>query len=277
MAWPKTADGQWYIFEGQVLMPVDPTTGAPVILLRPQGGMGQSIPAVADGPPGKHAEIAEAINFNELAWDDPTQASMSWTTLVPPTDDDPGVYKLNASLHGGRPGEDGNTVLDPADFENPLPGKFPAIKSDGTAFELQTQKVGGLYLPETINSTPSGQSLYTLAQIPVPAQDFAWRPRVIGWCDISGTGADVRVDLIARLNTEASGNIVSRAVGKAGQAPPRHVLDSLPPAGSGVDYYRVNKGSSAVIYVRAEKQSGNDNFTTSASTSAFGVEVVPLP
>lgn len=275
--WPKTADGQYYQAEGKFLIPVDPSNGVAVILLRPEGGIGNGFSAVEKGDPGKHAEIDEDVDYVELDYDDPTPATWSWETLVPPTDSTPGRYKLHAATHAGRPGKDGDTVLDPGDFDGAVAGKTLVVKSDLSAFELQTPKVGGLYLPTVINSAPSGQSAYTLCQIPVAAQDFAWRPRVLGWCDITGTGTDVRVDLVARLNTEASGNIMSRAVGKAGQAPPRHVFDSLPPAGVAANYYTVAKGETVVIWIRAEKQGGNDSFTTSASTSSFGVEVAPLP
>lgn len=276
MSWPTTSDGQWYIFDGQILMPVDPTTGAPVLLLRPQGGMGQGIPAVAQGSPGKHAQIDEAINLTELAHDDPTPASASWTILTPPTDDTPGVYKLNIALHKGEPGDDGDTVLDPSDFEGAVAGQMLVVNADLDAFELQTPKVGRLYLPESVNATPSGNPTYTLCQIPVPAQDFAWRPRVVGGAIVTGTGADVRVNLVARLNSEA-GNIVATAPGIAGINPPMHNFLPLPPIGSPTGWDTIAKGASAVIYVRAERQAGNDSFTTSASTSFFGVEVAPLP
>lgn len=275
--WPVTADGQYYQAEGKFLIPVDPSSGAAIIMLRPEGGIGVGFTAVEKGDPGKHAEIDETTVFTPLAWDDPTPASFSWTPITPPTDTTPGVWRAVVALHEGKPGDNGDTVLDPSDFEGAAAGKFPVVNADVDGFELQSQKVGSLWIPATVNSTPSGNPNYTLATRSIPAQDFDYRLRVLGSSIITGTGADVRVDLVARLNDESGGNIVARAIGMAGQNPPPHKFDPLPPAGSPLDYYKVPKGQPAMIYIRAERQSGSETFTTSAATSLFGVEVVPLP
>lgn len=275
--WPVTADGQYYQAEGKFLIPVDPSSGAAIIMLRPEGGIGVGFTAVEKGDPGKHAEIDETTVFTPLAWDDPTPASFSWTPITPPTDTTPGVWRAVVALHEGKPGENGDTVLDPSDFEGAAAGKFPVVNAGLDGFELQSQKVGSLWIPATINSTAAGNPNFTLAVVSIPAHDFDWRPRVLGSCDVVGTGADVRVDLIARLNGESTGSEVARASGRAGQTPPRHVFDPLPPAGAVLDSYKVAKGSPAVIYIRAERQTGSDTFTTSAATTRLGVEVAPLP
>ncbi|BBU22169.1 hypothetical protein [Mycobacterium xenopi] len=84
MTWPKTADGQYYQFDGQILIPVDPSTGVSMLILRPQGGIAVGVPPIEKGDPGVHAEIDEAIDFTALAWDDPTPDSASFTTITPP-------------------------------------------------------------------------------------------------------------------------------------------------------------------------------------------------
>ena len=117
MSWPKTDDGLWYIFDGQILLPVEVSTGAPILMLRPTGGVGQAIPAVDRGDPGKHAELSETITFTELTYDDPTPAGASFTTLIPPTDDTAGVYKLNLALHAGAPGADGTASIEDVGWE----------------------------------------------------------------------------------------------------------------------------------------------------------------
>jgi len=275
LTWPTTADGQYYIFEGRVLIPIDPGTDVAQILLRPQGGLGVGIPAIAQGDPGTSPTIDTDITFTELASSDSTPASASWTETSP------GVYKLTLSVHEGEPGDPGSnaTIIDADDLTGtPVYKKIITVNSGATGFEYSTQRVGDRYIPASINNTPSGNSLFTLCSVAVPAQDFDWRPHVSGQCVITGTGADVKVDLIARLNNETSGNIVGRAFagGIGGVSPPTHVLVSGPPAGSADTYDKVLAGDPATIYLRAERQSGGDTFTTSASTTTFRVKVEPI-
>src|SRR5690606_32019953 len=112
-----------YIMECQTLLPVDPDIGVALLAIRPQGGMGQNIPAIEKGDPGKHAQIDNAINFTALEPDDPTEDSASWTTVTPPTDATPGKWKLNLALHKGEKGDDGDATWDPTDLEEyPEPG-----------------------------------------------------------------------------------------------------------------------------------------------------------
>src|SRR5688572_26750271 len=104
MSWPTTADGQFYLFEGRVLIPIDPSTGTAQLLLRPQGGLGVAIPAIAQGDPGDAPTIDTAVNFTELAYNDATPAAASWTETSPD------VYKLNLTVHEGEPGATGSNA-----------------------------------------------------------------------------------------------------------------------------------------------------------------------
>lgn len=157
-------------------------------------------------------------------------------------------------------------------------GSVATTKTSG--YEYVTQKAGDEYWPASILSTPSGNSAYTLCQVSIPAQPWAWRPQVSGWCVVTGTGADVQVDLIARLNTEGAGNEMGRGRGKIGlnaDASPT-VLVSGPPSGSTSSYNKIEAGvGPTAIYFRAERQSGSATFTTVGSASRFSVRVCPVP
>lgn len=98
MSWPLDSTGQFYLFEGRVLIPIDPGTNVAQILLRPQGGIGVGIPAIAQGDPGDTPTIDTTISVTELAYDDVTPASATFTEISPDT------YRLNLSVHEGVPG-----------------------------------------------------------------------------------------------------------------------------------------------------------------------------
>jgi hypothetical protein len=274
LSWPITDDGQFYIFEGRVLIPIDPSTGVAQLLLRPQGGMGVAIPAIAQGDPGATPTISTTINLTELAYDDPTAASAEWVETSPDT------YELSLELHAGEPGTAGTnaTIIGASDLTGtPTYKDVITVNSSADGFEYTTPKVGDRHIPATISSIGAGSANATLCTITVPAQDFDWRPRVHGFCVIAGTGADVQMDLLARLDVETTGNIVARGKAKAGVGPETCVLIPGPAAGSAATYDKVNAGNAAVIYVRAERQSGTETFTTSSTTSQFSVEVHPIP
>ncbi|WNY15157.1 minor tail protein [Rhodococcus phage MacGully] len=60
------------------------------------------------------------------------------------------------------------------------------------------------------NSWPNDYKV--IGQIDVPAQDFAWHPRVYGYIDVKVNGIMARVDVEVRLNS-ASGSVVGRGPG----------------------------------------------------------------
>lgn len=228
-------------------------------------------PALVQGDPGDTPNIDNVIAFTALAPDDATPESAEWEETSP------NIYKLHLALRNGQDGAPGDTVLDPTDFDTPLPGKILALNSDATAFELQTPKIGDEYWPASIANTPSGNSAYTLCSVGVPALDFDWRPEVSGWCIVTGTGADVAVNLHCRLDDEDGGNIVGMAYGGAGINPPVHTIVSGPEQGSADGYNKVLAHNAATIYLRAERRTGIDTFTTSGTTTRFRVKVQPVP
>lgn len=274
MAWPTTADGQYYLFDGQVLMPVDPSTGAAILQLRPQGGMAVGIPAIEKGDPGKHAQIDPVINVTELEWDDPSPITKSWTTITPPTDTTPGVYRLNDMSRKGRPGDDGDTILNPDDFTDPKAGWVPAVTTDLSGFELVSQKVGDRHLPATINNTGAGNAKSTLAIVSISpgVYDFDYRVEPVGYTIVTQDGgSNVVVDLVARLNGEEDGNIIGMCHGIGGTE--RLTLLDVPPPGSADAFDRIPAGSGCEVYFRTEQRSGSNSYITSAATTRFKVKV----
>lgn len=252
----------------------DPSANMFIAVSAPDGGLG-GFPALVRGDDGYTPDIDTTINFTALAWDDPTPNSASWTELSA------NLYRLNLSLHNGEPGDSGSyNLLDADDIAGtPMVGKMLIVNPAGDGFEYITPKVGGEYWPAAFNNTPSGQPQFTLGTVSVPAQEFDWRPDCSGWCVITGTGADVRVDLVARLNIETAGNILARGRGRIGQnidGVPT-ILSSGPPAGSDDEYTRVPAGSPAIIYFRAERTTGGQTFTTTATDTWFNVKVRPIP
>lgn len=252
----------------------DPSSNMFIAVSAPDGGLG-GFPALVRGDDGATPDIDTTINFTALAWNDATPDSASWTELSA------NLYRLNLSLHTGEPGDSGSYNLIDADdiAGTPVLGKMLVVNAAGDGFEYITPKVGGEYWPAGFANTPSGQPSYTLGTVSIPAQDFDWRPDCSGWCVITGTGADVRVDLVARLNIESAGNILARGRGRIGQnidGVPT-ILSSGPPAGSADDYTRVLAGQPAIIYFRAERTTGAQTFTTTNVDTWFNVKVRPVP
>jgi hypothetical protein len=270
-----TIDGKEYLVieVAQLRVPLDwdPSSNVFIAVAAPTGGV-LDYPALVQGDDGETPDIDTVINFTALDYEDPDPEEASWTETAP------NVYKLNLKLRNGAPGLDGNTVLDPDDFDTPLPKQVIALNDDATEFILVSPKVGDSYIPTAINDTPSGNAGYTLCAIGVPAQPWAWRPRVSGQCLIAGTGADVAVDLLARLDGETGGNIVGRAIGGSGVNPPTHVLVDGPPHTGYTDAYdKVSALTPATIHLRAERRTGTETFTTSGVNTTFKVKVEPVP
>jgi hypothetical protein len=258
-------------------MPVDPTSGACIIMLRPSGGMGVGIPAIERGDDGLPANIDTTINWTPLAPGDPTADYAYWTQITPPTTSSAGVYRLNLGLHTGQDGADGTTTLTLAGVGgSSAPKKTVVVNNAGTGFIFQSQKVGELLIPATINNTASGLGNNTIGVVSWVSNrfDFDFRVQPIGHTVVTGTGTDVRVDLVARLNTETSGNVVGRCHGIASTE--RLHFSGVPPAGSADTYNKVTANQAGTVYLRVEQQSGANSFTTSASTTLLGVKIIPI-
>lgn len=251
----------------------DPSSRMFIAVGAPTGGLG-NFPALVKGDTGATPTLDTTINLTALEYDDTDPDSASLTLIAPDT------YRLNLTLHKGEPGADGTsaTIIDASDLTGtPVAGKIIVVNATADGFEYATNKVGDRYVPASISNTPAGNATYTLCSVSIGAQGFDWRPEVSGQCIITGTGANVSVDLIARLNDPTSGNIVGRGFGLPGVGPGNVELSSGPPPGSSTAYDKVASNATAVIYLRAERQSGADTFTTLGATTWFKVKVEPVP
>jgi hypothetical protein len=269
-----TIDGKQYLVvdvaKFRIPLDWDPSSNMFFAVSYPDGGIG-NFTALAKGDTGDVPTLSLPITVTELAADDPTAASGSFTEVSPDT------YTMSVTLHKGAKGDPGDTVLSPADYGDALAGDFLVVNPDLNSFVPTPQRLGDRYLPANIVSTPSGNAGYTLCTVGVPPQRFAWRPQVEGFCEMTGTGSNVKVDLLVRRDSPTAGNIVGRATQPPGQYPATHVLSSIPPIGSPSDYDIVQAGVPAVFYLRAERVSGSDTFTTSTTTTGFCVRVTGVP
>jgi hypothetical protein len=274
--WTQTViDGKNYLVidVAKLRIPLDwdPSSNVFIAVAAPTGGV-MDYPALVQGDPGVTPDIDTVINFTALSATDPTPESASWTETAP------NVYKLNLALRNGAAGANGTSVLNPAAYGTPVAKKILVVNGTADGFVYQTQKVGDRYFPASLISTPSGNAAYTLGVVSIGPLDFDWRPEPHAGCkQIAGTAADVQVDLIARLNDQAAGNIVGRGWSMVGTAPPPCVMVPGPPAGSADTYDKVAAGATASIYLRAERQSGTGTFTTAASDTKFWVKANPIP
>ena len=276
MAWPIV---QWngiphYQAQGEFLIPVDPSTGAAVILLRENGGVGDGFSAIEQGPPGLSCELAEKVIWNEVAYDSPHALEASFVTIRPAANGIPPVYQLVADVRTGRNGDDGDTVLNPADYGGGTQGQILVINAAGTGFELAAQKIPEAFFPGAVVNTPSGNVNYTIAEVHIPSRPFARRVLAHGGTIVTGEGVDVRVDMIARLNGELGGNIIGRCHGIAQNE--RLSLWAGKAAGLTDGYDQIAAGAEATVHFRLERQAGTTTFTSTASTTRVWVETLPL-
>lgn len=276
MPWPivQWNGARYYQAQGEFLIPVTPDTGAAVILLRENGGVGDGFSAIERGEPGFPAELEEKVIWNEVAYDSPAALTAAFVTKRPPTSSSPGLYQLVADIRQGKPGKDGDTVLDPADFGGGTPGQILVINDAGNGFELFVQKIPEACFPGAVVNTPSGNVNYTIAAVDIPARPYPRRVIGHGGTIVNGEGVDVRVDLIARLNGETGGNIIGRCPGIAQNE--RLTLWGGKEAGKSAGYDQIAAGAGGTVHFRLERQAGTTTFTSTASTTRVWAEVLPL-
>jgi hypothetical protein len=260
----------------QFMVPLDwdPSSNMFIAVAAPNGSVG-NFPALVQGAPGVTPTIDTAIQFTPLAYNDPTADAASWIVEAP------NLYQLVLQLHDGAPGPPGTmTIMQATDLiaTTPISGQMVVVNPAANGFVLQPQLIADRYIPGTILSAPSGNGAYTLCSVPIPAQSFDWRPECVGFTVISPTGTDLQANLVARLGTETSGSIVATGMTMAGGLPQVGTLVSIPPAGSADGYDRVAQGVGPTsVFLRVERQSGGSTFTTSSSTTLFGVRPRPVP
>lgn len=276
-----SAGRRWWILDTsglavQLRIPLDwdPSTGM-MVAVSP-AGIVLDMPLFLKGNNGDSPNIRN-INLTELAWNDPTPASGSSTLVSDGDGVNPPEFDINLALHGGQPGTNGTSVLDPTQYGSPLPGLTLVVNGTSNGFVYQHQLCGDEYYPVNTDvvAAVSGHANSTIATVHVPAQPFAWRPEVNGQTNVASSGAGITVNLYARLNNATTGQIVSQCFGVSGLSD-RLILSPGMPTGAATSANLVAANTAAVIYLTTELQSGSATYTTTPVTTSCRVKVNPV-
>jgi hypothetical protein len=273
--WNSTyIDGKQYLVidvaKFRIPLDWDPSSNMFFAVAAPDGGLG-NFPALVKGDQGDSVDLDTSVVYTALAWNDPTPEFASLTELSP------GLFQLHLGVRNGAPGANGTSTLNPATYGTPVFKKILRVNAAANGFEYQTQKVGDRFYPAILTSAPSGNPSWTMGVVGLGPFDFDWRPECFGDAVIVGTGPDVGVNIVARLNGETGGNIVARGRGLPGINPAPHTMIPFIPAGSLDTYDKVLAGATATVHFRVERITGNDTYTASNTDMSFWVKVNPIP
>jgi hypothetical protein len=254
------------------------------IAVAPPGGIA-NFPAAIQGEIGFSPSFRN-IDLTELAWNDPTEASATWTLVTPATDETPPVYDLELTIHRGAPGgADALNLLDAADLDDggsPTAGYIFQVNPEGDGVNLVALRLGNTYWPTVVTALSNATGANAIAQVTIPTQPGRYSLAVEGQVELDPDGPDVKVDLVARLGGTGTGtgatdgHVIARGLGVAGGA--TQILDfaPAPPVNSAGGFGEVADGASRVVYIRCEQQgSGTDTFDTIAGRALFSVRVEP--
>lgn len=279
--WLLTPDGERVRFTGDFEWPINPAAGVGMAIFKPKRsgentgkGFMVGVPAIVKGDPGLPPDF-EQPTYVFLEPGDPTPDSVTRTEISPPTANTRGVYQDHFVMHKGPKGDDGDATWDPTDLdEEPVAGYIPAVTSGLTGFELVPQKFTEVFFPGAIQNVSSGTANATLTQINIASRPWPRRIRPIGYTVVTGGSPDVRVDLVARLNGELGGNIIGSCPSIAQTE--RLTLIPGKVAGAADTFDTLAAGQNGVVYIRTELRAGSATYITSADTSLFSVEALPL-
>lgn len=258
------------------------------IAVAPPGGIA-NFPAAIQGKIG-FTPTFRNVNLVPLAWDDPTDATAEWTLITPGTETAAPVFDLVITLHEGEPGADGvMALLGASDLDDggaPTAGYIFQVNAAGDGVELVAQKVGNTYWPTTVTVLSNATGANAVASVTIPPQLSNWRAHVNGQDIVSYDGANVQVDLVARLGGTGTGDghtdglVVARGLGLPGSAALMQTLAfaAAPPVNSTAGFGEVAAGGSGtVIYIRIEQVgSGTDTFDTISGRALYSVDVIPI-
>lgn len=256
------------------------------IAVAPPGGIA-NFPAAIQGARG-FTPTFRNVDLVELAYNDATAASATWTLITPGTPTTAPVFDLELTLHRGSPGTTPDVNLLAADDLDdggaPTAGYIFQVNATGDGVKLVAQKVGHTYWPTALTVLSNATGANALSQVVVPPQPWPYRLCVEGQQVISPDGADVQVDLVARLGGTGTGTgatdglVIARGQGLAGGAQQNLVFSPSPPINSSAGFGEVSDGASRVVYIRAEQVgSGTATFDTISGRGFFSVRVEPLP
>jgi hypothetical protein len=264
----------------------DPLTyGVATLTLLPSGGV-SNLPALVQGDPGLSPTLRN-VNMTQVAYGTTAPAS-TWTLVTPGTSTVAPVYDLNLYVNSGQIGATGSStnISSAPDVEGGPPGsgtdgytlywvnadskwKISPAKRTAYPFTVLNSSFSAAY------NGNAGQ--YIVASVGVPAQPYAWRPKVHAAMYATGT-VNTHVDLVARLNNATTGDQVGYGLGSTGVGPYPIVLQSAFGASvAGTSTYgQVAAGSSATIFLVAQQTaSTTDNWQTLNTNAYFTVEAVP--
>lgn len=277
----------------QVVNGANDETGVSYIIITPDGGVGV-LPFVAQGLPGQPT-LFDTITLVQLAAGVALPVPNPVKTLIDPGGAGiPARYALTFYLNQGITGATGTPSISLATDLATTPAlgaatdKFTLIYRNSDAkFVPTAQKVGDRWIQSTIAATSfTNTSPRLLTTIAIPAQPFDWYPEAFAATIVTGS-VDTRVDLIVRLNNQATGDQVAFGKGLLGANAAGIQTVAIPqsPEGSAVPgaYGKVLATVAANLYLRAEQQAASSNsWSTPVSTgvspgTTFWVKVNPVP
>ncbi len=256
------------------------TTGVATLTLTPSGGV-SNLPALVNGAPGLPPTFRNIV-VNQVAYGTTPPASSA--TLVSPGG--PGtasVYDLTLYVNSGQQGAAGTngSVLAASDVVSTgIVDGWTLVYNASTSKLVAgpPKRAIGPYTTTSFATAYNGNAgSYTAATIGIPAQPWAWRPRVAAHFYVSGT-ANTQVNAVVRLNDPTAGDIVGMALGLTGAGP--FVLNVSPHFASSITgtstYGQVAANTTATLYLLAQQvNSTTDNWMTNNSNAYFTTEVVP--
>lgn len=265
--------------------------GVAYIIITPEGGVG-AIPFMATGAPGQPT-LFPVITMTEIPAAEPLPTpNPNYVLLDPGGAGVPAQYSMQFFVHKGNTGLTGSPSISGASDLATAPVLnvnaekfFLAFRFSDGKWVPTAQKVGDAYVASSIAATTYNvTSPRLLASMSVPPQPFDWRPRVFASTIVTGTGGaePTRVNLVARLNDEASGAqlgfkkglIGANDAGISTDIQPTYLNNQAVPG----PYARVAANAAATVHLRAEQVApSSGSWSTPASPdTTFSVEVQPL-
>lgn len=273
-----TQNGNSFTWTGTITVTnaTDITTGVATIVLSPNGGVG-TLPFLAQGVSGL-PPVLRNVTVNQYAYG-VTPPAPTFTPVSIGGAGQQSVYDLTFGVNAGPPGSPGVTTISGAsDLTGTPTDKYILVyNSTSGTWVVSQQKVGGFYNPSSFTTYTGNGSNVVLAQMAIPAQNWAWRPRVHGWATVTGT-PNTKVNLICTLGS-STGDQVALSPGVTGTTGQFTWL--MPGFGSplgATTYGSVAAGQVGNIYLVAQQTaSTTDNYSISASSLSWTVEVAPIP
>lgn len=269
---------QFVIVDFRAKFPYPFDLDSPFFLLAAMsGGYGVgNLPLIGKGDPGQAALIDQTIERTWLEYDDPTPESVEWVEIQPATDTQPQKVRLREKVRRGKPGLDGTSRLVPADYGTPVARQFLALNATADAFEYVPQRIGGRHWPSAVTEAGAGSTgAKRLAVVSIPAKTYAFPHQfsVSGGSVVTGSGADVKVNLVARLNAE-NGPVLGMCPGIGGTTD-RLILIDGPDTNTAAATVTAQANAASSVYLMAEKVAGADSFATGSIPTRVCVDVRP--